>query len=179
MSPMQLSPALESVWKLTYSQNISCFKPTYVSGPILINWNHYYNLCIKMKRRGGAWVAESVECPALGFGSSHDLTVWEFEPPLGSMFDRAQPAWDSLSSSLSAPPLLMLTLSLKRNNQWKERKGKERKGKERKGKERKGKERKGKERKGKDSTIFHHLQKTHSFYFAMFAVHFTCLSPGA
>ena len=29
---------------------------------------------------GGAWVAQSVTHPALGFGPGHDLTVREFEP---------------------------------------------------------------------------------------------------
>ena len=27
----------------------------------------------------GAWVAQSVKCPTLGFGSGHDLVVSEFE----------------------------------------------------------------------------------------------------
>ena len=30
-----------------------------------------------------AWVAQLVECPALDFGSGHDLTVREFEPRVG------------------------------------------------------------------------------------------------
>ena len=29
----------------------------------------------------GAWVAQSVKHPALDFGSGHDLTVHELEPP--------------------------------------------------------------------------------------------------
>ena len=28
----------------------------------------------------GVWVAQSVECPALDFGSGHDLTVHEIKP---------------------------------------------------------------------------------------------------
>ena len=45
------------------------------------------------------------------FGSGHDLMVCEFEPHTGSMLS----AWSQLEilyPSLSAPPLLMLTLSL-------------------------------------------------------------------
>ena len=35
-----------------------------------------YNLeNLKIKGCGGAWVAQSVKCPFLGFSSGHDLTV--------------------------------------------------------------------------------------------------------
>ena len=47
----------------------------------------------------------------LGFGSGHDLTVREFKPCMGFFADGVQSAWDSLSPSLSTPPLLMHTLS--------------------------------------------------------------------
>ena len=47
------------------------------------------------------WVAQSVECPTLGFASGHDLTVVD-----------SSPAWDSLSPSPSALPQLALALSL-------------------------------------------------------------------
>ena len=46
------------------------------------------------------------------FGSGHDLMVHEFEPFIGLCADSVEPAWDSVSRSLSAPPLLMLSLSL-------------------------------------------------------------------
>ena len=36
----------------------------------------------------------------------------EFEPGVGLHADRAEPAWDSLSPSPVAPPLLILSLSL-------------------------------------------------------------------
>ena len=55
--------------------------------------------------------------PTLDCGSGHDLTVGEFEPCIGDLHDRAEPAWDSLSLplspslSLSAPPPLTLSLS--------------------------------------------------------------------
>ena len=48
----------------------------------------------------------------LDFGSGHDLTVREMEPRVKLYADSVEPAWDSLSPSLSAPPLLALSLSL-------------------------------------------------------------------
>ena len=60
----------------------------------------------------GACVAQSVKHPTLGFCSGHDLMVCEFEP---FHTDSVEPAWDSLSPSLSAPPSLgFLCLSLKK-----------------------------------------------------------------
>ena len=47
------------------------------------------------------------------FGSDHDLTVHGFEPHIRLCADIAEPAWESLSFSLSALPLLVLSLSLK------------------------------------------------------------------
>ena len=47
----------------------------------------------------------------LGFSSRHDLMVHEFEPCVGLCADSVEPAWDSLSSSLYAPPLLSPSLS--------------------------------------------------------------------
>ena len=54
----------------------------------------------------GARVAQSVKRLTLGFGSGHDLTVHEFELHIRLHADSTEPAWDSLSPSLSAPPLL-------------------------------------------------------------------------
>ena len=53
-------------------------------------------------------MAQSVERPTLDFGSGHDLVVRKFEPYFGLSTDNAEPAWDSLSLSLSAsaPPSL-------------------------------------------------------------------------
>ena len=70
----------------------------------------------------GAWVAQSVKRPTLGFRSSHNLRVYEFKPQIGLCTDSAEPPWDSLSVplslslSLSAPPLLRLSLSLSKTN---------------------------------------------------------------
>ena len=56
-------------------------------------------------------MAQSVECPSLDFGSDLDLEVHRFQPHVGLCADSVEPVWDSLSS-LSAPPPLMLSLSL-------------------------------------------------------------------
>ena len=57
-------------------------------------------------------MAQSVNLPSLGFGSGHDLTVHEFDPPIGLCTDSVEPAWDSLSLPFSAPTLLVLFLYL-------------------------------------------------------------------
>ena len=65
-----------------------------------------------LKDNGSTGVAQLVERPTLGFSSGHDLTVCEFEPCIGLCADSAEPAWDSLSPSLSASSLLACSLSL-------------------------------------------------------------------
>ena len=60
-------------------------------------------------------MAQLVKRPTVDFGSGHDLTVCEFKPHIGLCADSMKPAWDSLSPSLSALPLLILYLSLKIN----------------------------------------------------------------
>ena len=72
----------------------------------------------------GIWVAQSVKRPTLGFGSGHDLTAsWvkfeshgsrlrEFESHIRLCAGSMEPAWDSLDFPLTAPPQLMLSLSL-------------------------------------------------------------------
>ena len=59
---------------------------------------------------GGAWVAQLAKHLTLDFGSGHDLMVREFKPQTGLCADSVEPAWDSLSPSLS---LLTHSLSLK------------------------------------------------------------------
>ena len=61
----------------------------------------------------GTWVVQSVEHPALDFGSSHDLMVCGFKPLIGLGADSVEPAWDSLSLSLS--PCSTCSCSLKIN----------------------------------------------------------------
>ena len=60
----------------------------------------------------GAWVTQLVECRTLDFGSGHEI-----EPHVGLCADSVEPAWDSPSFSLSAPPLLIRvhTLLLSQN----------------------------------------------------------------
>ena len=61
----------------------------------------------------GAWVAQSVKCP-----TSAQVLISRFvgsSPTLGSVLtvQSLEPACDSVSPSLSAPPLLELCLSFK------------------------------------------------------------------
>ena len=58
-------------------------------------------------------MAQLVKHPMLDFSSGHDLMVGEMEPHVGFCSDSAESAWDSPSPSLSAPPPLVLSLSLK------------------------------------------------------------------
>ena len=58
-------------------------------------------------------MAQWVKHPTLDFGSGHDLLVRGIEPRVGLCTDSAEPAWDSLSPSLSASP--SFTISLKIN----------------------------------------------------------------
>ena len=60
-------------------------------------------------------MAQLITHQTLGFGSGHDLTVCEFEHHLGLCSDSAEPAWDSLSPSISAPPPTHCRLSLSPN----------------------------------------------------------------
>ena len=78
------------------------------------------------KKNWGAWVTQSVKCPALRHFwlrlvrlASLDrfwlrLCSWfrEFEPCVRLCTDIVEPAWEALSFFLSALPLLMLSLSL-------------------------------------------------------------------
>ena len=57
----------------------------------------------------GAWVAQSVKRPTLGFGSGHDLMVRKFEPRIGLCADSEKPDWDSLSLCLSPAHTLSLS----------------------------------------------------------------------
>ena len=63
-----------------------------------------------------AWVAQSVKhLSTLDFASGRDLAICEFEPCVGlcaNSADSLELAWDFLSLPLSAPPQLMLSLSL-------------------------------------------------------------------
>ena len=60
-------------------------------------------------------MAESVKHLTLDFGSRHGLMIRGIEPHVGLCADSVEPAWDSLSLSVSAPPLHARALSLKIN----------------------------------------------------------------
>ena len=64
----------------------------------------FWFICLKNKLQRGTWVTQLVKHPTLCFGSGHDLPVCEFEPRIRLCADSTQPAWDSLSPSLLAPP---------------------------------------------------------------------------
>ena len=72
------------------------------------------NHTLKNGHDGGAWVAQSVNHLTLDFGSGHDLTVCGFQPHVRLYADSSEPgaSSDSVSPSLSAPPLLVLAHSL-------------------------------------------------------------------
>ena len=57
-------------------------------------------------------MAQMVKHLTLGFSSGHDLMVCGIEPYVGLCADSAEPVWDSLSPSLSGPPLLSRSWSL-------------------------------------------------------------------
>ena len=54
----------------------------------------------------GTWGAQSVEQMTLDLSSGRDLTVPEFESHIGLYTGSMEPAWDSLSPSLSVLPHL-------------------------------------------------------------------------
>ena len=75
------------------------------------NGKNCFLLLLKALSRG-AWVAQSVECP-----TSAQVMISQSvssSPASDSVLiaQSLEPAWDSVSPSLSAPPLLVLCLSL-------------------------------------------------------------------
>ena len=60
-------------------------------------------------------MAQVVKCLTLNFSSGHDLQVCEFEPCVRLCADDTEPAWDSLSTSLSLPLPRFLSVSFKIN----------------------------------------------------------------
>ena len=56
---------------------------------------HEFSLAFTCHKAWGAWVAQSVKCPTLDFGSGHDLGIWGSSPTFGSGFSEGS-AWDSL-----------------------------------------------------------------------------------
>ena len=67
----------------------------------------------------GTWVAQSIECPPLGFSSGHDLAVREFEPRVGLWADGSEPGACfrfCVSLSLCPSPVHALSLSVSKIN---------------------------------------------------------------
>ena len=58
-------------------------------------------------------MAQLVKRQILDFGSGHDLVVCETESHFGLCADSVEPAWDSLSPSLSGPPPMSTLIYLK------------------------------------------------------------------
>ena len=56
-------------------------------------------------------MAQSGKCQTLDFSSGHNISICEFETCDGLHNDSVEPAWDSLSLPLSAPPPLVRALS--------------------------------------------------------------------
>ena len=72
----------------------------------------------KEEERRGRWVPGWLSWLNIQLLVSAQVTIsqfHEFEPHIGLHGDSAEPAWDSLSPSLSAPPPLALSVSLKIN----------------------------------------------------------------
>ena len=65
-----------------------------------------------MKTQRAAWESHLVKHLTLDICSNHDLMVCELDPRVGLCTHSAEPAWDSLSPSLSLPLLYSLTLAL-------------------------------------------------------------------
>ena len=73
------------------------------------------NISLEKWTKRGAWVAQSVKRPTLSFSSGHDLTGCPTEPRERLCAGGVEPAWDSLSASLSVPSLLVRARFLSRN----------------------------------------------------------------
>ena len=67
-------------------------------------------LWCQKKQAWWLWVAKSVKCPTLGFGSGGDLVVCGFNPRVQLCANSAEPARDSLSPSLCPSPAHALSL---------------------------------------------------------------------
>ena len=53
------------------------------------------------------WVVQWVNCPTPDLGSSHDLTVCDFDPYIGFCTDGRETAWNSVSPPFCPSPLLV------------------------------------------------------------------------
>ena len=71
-----------------------------VTYEVLMKVSEYTVIRVKISTKLGH-LGGSVKRLTLAFGSGHDLTVCEFELPIGLCADSPEPAWDSLSLCLS------------------------------------------------------------------------------
>ena len=74
---------------------LKCLLARYSSRASNFFLSHFHLPCLKHHR--GAWVAQSVKGPALGFGSGHDLMVRGFEPRIRLRAVSAGPVGFSLA----------------------------------------------------------------------------------
>ena len=82
--------------------------------PLRGRWDSY--ICNYECSFEGAWVAESVKCPTLDFGSGHDLKVVRSSPKLGSaLMARSLRGILSLPFSLTLPCFCAPVLFLSQN----------------------------------------------------------------
>ena len=77
--------------------------------------NYLNGITYENETSKGAWMAQTVKCPALDLSSGHDRTICEFKPHVRLCTDGVEPAWDSASPSLCPSPACALSLSLSRN----------------------------------------------------------------
>ena len=95
---LQLPPGL---FPVTFSYHLNC-DPVHHVPFLLRNQQHLPDFPVNLNNEASdAWVAQLVKYPTLDLSSGHDLMVCEFEPRIGLCADSMEPAWDSLSPSLS------------------------------------------------------------------------------
>lgn len=63
----------------------------------------------RLHKSGGAWMAQSVKRPTLGFRSGHDLEVHGIKPCFRLCADSVEPAWDSPPHCLCPFPASLIT----------------------------------------------------------------------
>ena len=63
-------------------------------------------------------MAQLIKHSTFDFSSGYDLRVCEIQPHIGLCPDYPEPAWDSFSPSLSAPPACVLALFLPKINKY-------------------------------------------------------------
>ena len=102
--PVTKHPSFVSVLHPLLTSTLSVSNLSTCQGAPLSRVLSQMRLCFKTPQFRGAWVAQSVKCPTLGFGAGHGLAVCEFKPlTLGSLLTA-----QSLLGTLSLPLFLPL-----------------------------------------------------------------------